>query len=58
MTLVESETGEIQTFKSIYAASKFLGVNPGTVSYNKNVDNIIKSKHDGNEYKVSVASSA
>ena len=52
-----SNTGDTQTFKSIYATAKFLGVNPGSVSSKKNTDKIIKSKHDGKEYTVIIANS-
>ena len=55
VNLIETETGKIQTFKSMFAAFKFLGVNPGTVSSNKNTDKIIKSKRSDSEYRVSVA---
>ena len=52
VTLTNVQSGKIQTFKSIYAAAKFLGRNPGSVTVRKNTDKIIKSTFDNIKYTV------
>ena len=54
VNLVETVTGESQTFKSMYAAAEFLGVNPGTISAKRNSAKTIKSKMNSSEYKVEI----
>ena len=54
VNLVETVTGESQTFKSMFAAAKFLGVNPGTISAKRNSVKTIKSKMNSSEYKVEI----
>ena len=48
VNLVETTTGGRQTFKSMFAAAKFLGVNPGTVSTKRN------RKRSDSEYTVEI----
>ena len=52
--LTNVETKESQTFKSIYSAAKFVGVNPGSISLKKNTGKIIKSAFDNTKYTVEI----
>ena len=54
VTLVEVKSEKTQTFKSIYAAAKFLGRNPGSVTIRKNNGKIIKSVFDNTKYTVEI----
>ena len=54
VNLVETTTGDTQTFKSMFAAAKFLGANPGTISAKRNSAKTIKSKRNNGEYKVEI----
>ena len=52
--LINVETDESQTFKSIYSAAKFVGRNPGSISSKKNTGKIIKSVFDNAKYTVEI----
>ena len=52
ITLTNTTTGDTHNFKSIYAAGKFLGRNPGSVYTNRNLGRSLISKHDNHEYKI------
>ena len=52
--LINVETDESQTFKSIYSAAKFVGRNPGSISSKKNTGKIIKSVFDNTKYTVEI----
>ena len=52
VTLTNIESGEKTTFKSIYSAAKFVGVNHGNVSSRDNTGKVIKSTFDDNEYTI------
>ena len=54
VTLVEITSGERKTFKSIYAAAKFIGRNPGSISLKKNTLKTLKSKVDTCEYRIEI----
>ena len=54
VTLVEITSGERKTFKSIYAAAKSIGRNPGSISLKKNTLKTLKSKVDNREYRVEI----
>ena len=54
VTLVETTSGERETFKSIYSAAKSIGRNPGSVSVRKNTSKTLKSKFDDCEYRVEI----
>ena len=54
VTLTNVKSGEETTFKSIYAAAKFLGRNPGSISGKKNSGKIIKSVFDNAKYTVEI----
>ena len=44
----------LSAFKSIYAAAKSIGRNPGSISLKKNTLKTLKSKVDTCEYRVEV----
>ena len=52
--LINVETKESQTFKSIYSAAKFVGRNPGSISGKKNTCKIIESVFDNVKYTVEI----
>ena len=52
VTLSNVQSGETQSFKSIYAPAKFLGRNPGSVTIRKNTGKIIKSTFNNTKYTV------
>ena len=54
VTLTNVETCVSQTFKSIYAAAKFLGRNRGSVTIRKNNGKVIKSTFDNVKYTVEI----
>ena len=54
VTLVETTSGETQTFKSIYSAAKSIGRNPGSISAKKNTLKTLKSKFNDSEYRVEI----
>ena len=54
VTLVETTSGETQTFKSIYSAAKSIGRNPGSISAKKNTLKTLKSKFNDSECRVEI----
>ena len=54
VTLTNVQSGESQTFKSIYASAKCLGRNPGSVTIRKNNGKVIKSTFDNIKYTVEI----
>ena len=44
----------LSAFKSIYAAAKSIGRNPGSISLKKNTLKTLKSKVDNREYRVEI----
>ena len=54
VTLVETTSGERETFKSIYSAAKSIGRNPGSISAKKNTLKTLKSKFNDSEYRVEI----
>ena len=54
VTLVETTSGERETFKSIYSAAKSIGRNAGSISAKKNTSKTLKSKFNNSEYRVEI----
>ena len=52
--LINIETNEKTTFKSIYSAAKFIGRNPVNITSRKNTSKTLKSVFDDNEYRIEI----
>ena len=55
VTLIEVTSGERETFKSVYAAAKSIGRNPGSIYMRKNTMKTIRSKDDTCEYMIDIS---